>query len=230
MSETPFNLNIHCARLLMGEPFFASLSRRIDKTATTAIATAGVRVNPDRQQFELMYNPNFFAQLKDEHQLGVLMHEFYHIIFEHVTGRKPSEGIRRIDNIAMDLAINGLPEMAGKLPCEADPGPIMPSGEPMKGCLPGEGPFADLPACMTYEWYLEALKKMGEGDGEGGEGDSQGQPGEPGSGGGQPGNGDPFGGMDSFDDHDAFGETEGTAGEIARERLKDLHGDHHPRG
>ena len=221
MSEAPFNLNLHTARLLMQEPFFASLSRRIDKTPTTAIPTAGVRVNPDRQQFELMYNPEFFAQLKDEHKLGVLMHEFYHIILEHVTGRKPSEGIRRIDNIAMDLAINGLPEMVGKLPCESDPGPLMPSGEPMKGCLPGEGPFADLPANMTYEWYLEALKKMGEGDPEGGEGDGQGQPGEPGSGQGQPGNGDPFGGMDSFDDHDAFGDTDGTANEIAKERLKE---------
>ena len=218
---TPFNLNMHTARLLMSEPFFASLSRRIDKTPTTAIPTAGVRVNPERQQFELMYNPEFFAALSDEHKLGVLMHEFYHIILEHVTGRKPTEGIRRIDNIAMDLAINGLPEMAGKLPSESNPGPMMPSGEPMKGCLPGEGPFADLPAGMTYEWYLEALKKMGEGDPEGGNGDGSGEPGEPGSGQGQPGDGDPFGGMDSFDDHDAFGDTDGTAGEIAKERLKE---------
>ncbi len=211
----PFDLNVHTARLLMNEPFFASLSRRIDKTPTTAIPTAGVRVNPERQQFELMYNPEFMGALSDDHKLGVLMHEFYHIILEHVTGRKPIEGLKRIDSIAMDLAINGLPEMTGKLPSESDPGPIMPSGEPMKGCLPGEGPFADLPAGMTYEWYLEALKKMGEGEqegegGEGGEGDGDG-----------PGNGDPFGGADSFDDHDAFGDTEGTAGEIARERLKD---------
>ena len=225
MADTPlpFNLNMHTARLLMSEPFFASLSRRIDKTPSTAIPTAGVRVNPERQQFELLYNPEFFAALQDEHKLGVLMHEFYHIILEHVTGRKPTEGIRRIDNIAMDLAINGLPEMAGKLPSESDPGPMMPSGEPMKGCLPGEGPFVDLPPGMTYEWYLQALEKMGEGNGEGGNG-GEGQPGEPGGEGGQPGqpgDGDPFGGMDSFDDHDAFGDTEGTAGEIAKERLKE---------
>jgi len=30
----PFNLNMHTARLLMKEPFFAALSRRIDKTAS----------------------------------------------------------------------------------------------------------------------------------------------------------------------------------------------------
>jgi predicted metal-dependent peptidase len=215
MSDKPFNLNLHAARLLMREPFFSALSRRIDKTPTTAIPTAGVRVNPDRAQFELMYNPEFMAALSDEHKLGVLMHEFYHIIFEHVTGRKPADGLKRIDNIAMDLAINGLPEMKGKLPCEADPGPMMPSGEPMKGVLPGEGPFVDLPAGKTYEWYLEALKDMAEeqqqGDGEEGEGQGQG---------GQ-GSGDPFGGADSFDSHDEFGEGDNTTTEIAKERLKD---------
>jgi len=220
---TPFNLNMHTARLLMREPFFAALSRRIDKTPTMALPTAGVRINPERAQFELLYNPEFMGALKDEHKLGVLMHEFYHIIFEHVTKRKPTEGIRRIDNIAMDLAINGLPEMKGKLPCEADPGPVTSSlGEPMKGCLPGEGPFAHLPAGQTYEWYLNALEDMQEQqeEGEGGQGDGNGEPGE-GTGQGQPGGGDPFGGMDSFDDHGSFGDEDGTAHEIAKERLKE---------
>ena len=46
---TDFNLNMHTARLLMQEPFFASLSRRIDKTPTTLIPTAGVCINPERQ-------------------------------------------------------------------------------------------------------------------------------------------------------------------------------------
>ena len=220
-----FNLNMHTARLLMKEPFFAALSRRIDKTACTSIPTAGVRVNPSTGQFEMLYNPEFMGALKDEHKLGVLMHEFYHLIFEHVTGRKPIDGLKRIDNIAMDLAINGLSEMRGKLPCEAEPGPIMSgSGEPMKGCLPGEGPCAHLPAGKTYEWYLQALKDMqdqpGEGDGSDGQQDGEGEPGE-GGGQGQTQGGDPFGGMDSFDDHDQFGEADGTANDIAKERLKD---------
>lgn len=79
--QKPFDLNLHTARLLMREPFFAALSRKIDKTPSTSIPTAGVRVNPERAQFELYYNPEFFGALKDEHKLGVLMHEFYHIIF-----------------------------------------------------------------------------------------------------------------------------------------------------
>ena len=205
MTDKPFDLNLHTARLLMREPFFAALSRRIDKIRTDSVPTAGVRVNPDTAQFELFYNPKFMGALSDEHKMGVLMHEFYQIIFEHVTTRKPESGIRQIDNIAMDLSINGLPEMFGKLPCEADPGPILvEGGEPMKGCLPGEGKFADLPAGQTYEWYLAELEKMKE------ESEANGE-------------GDPFGDEDSFDVHDGFGEGGGNqqANEIAKERLKE---------
>ena len=203
--KKPFDLNLHTARLLMREPFFAALSRRIDKIRTDSVPTAGVRVNPDTAQFELFYNPDFMGALSDDHKMGVLMHEFYHIIFEHVTTRKPEGGIRRIDNIAMDLAINGLSEMHGKLPCDADPGPVLrEGGEPMKGCLPGEGKFAHLPANQTYEWYLAELEKMEE------ESEQQGE-------------GSPFGEDDDFDVHEGFGEGGGNeqANEIAKERLKE---------
>ena len=205
-TKKPFNLNMHTARLLMREPFFAALSRRIDKIATTAIPTAGVRVNPDSAQFELMYNPEFMGALSDEHKLGILKHEFYHLVFEHVTSRKPADGLKRIDNIAMDLAINC--HIASELPSEANPGPTM-GDEPMRACIPGEGMFKDLPPFKSYEWYLEALKQMQEEQQQNG----QGQPGE--------GDGDPFGGMDSLDDHDQFGEVDGTTQEIAKERMKD---------
>ena len=203
----PFNLNMHTARLLMREPFFAALSRRIDKIATTAIPTAGVRVNPDSAQYEMLYNPEFFDQLSDDHKLGILMHEFYHLIFEHVTGRKPADGLKRIDNIAMDLAINC--HISKMLPSESNPGPEV-NGEPMQACIPGEGIFKDLPPYKTYEWYLEALKKMQEDQQQDGDGN-----GEPGQG------GDPFGNADSLDSHDEFGDVDGTTQEIASERMKD---------
>jgi len=204
-TKKPFNLNMHTARLLMREPFFAALSRRIDKIASTAIPTAGVRVNPDSAQFEMLYNPEFFESLSDDHKQGILMHEFYHLVFEHVTSRKPADGLKRIDNIAMDLAINS--HISNMLPSESKPGPTV-GKEPMMACIAGEGPFKDLPSFKSYEWYLEALKKMQEdqeeGDGEGGEG-----------------SGDPFGDADSLDDHDGFGEVDGTTEEIAKERMKE---------
>jgi len=206
----PFDLNKHMARLLMREPFFAGLSRRVDKRACTDIPTAGVRVNPDTAQFELLYNPEFFASLSDTHKLGILKHEFYHLIFEHVTNRKPADGLKRIDNIAMDLAINS--HIANELPNDANPGPMMGGKEPMKACIPGEGKlFKDLPLYKSYEWYLSALKDMVEKEKEKGEG-GEGEPGE---------SGDPFGDTDSLDSHEGFGEADGTTQEIAKERLKE---------
>ena len=80
----------------------------------------------------------------------------------------------------------------------------------MQACIPGEGIFKDLPPYKTYEWYLEALKKMQEDQQQDGDGN-----GEPGQG------GDPFGNADSLDSHDEFGDVDGTTQEIASERMKD---------
>tara|TARA_R110002020_G_scaffold37239_1_gene112390 strand:+ start:4312 stop:5544 length:1233 start_codon:yes stop_codon:yes gene_type:complete len=208
MADKPFNLNMHTARLLMSEPFFAAISRRIEKVASTSIPTAGVRVNPASAQFELMYNPEFMGALSDKHKLGVLKHEFYHIIFEHVTGRKPAGGLKRIDNIAMDLAINS--HIRDQLPNENEPGPTV-GKEPMKACIPGEGPFAHLPADQTYEWYKAKLEdeqdQQQKSEGDGGSESGDGEPG--------------WSDQDSFDSHDGFGEVDGTTNEIAKERLKD---------
>ena len=192
MSSAIFDLNRHTARLLMNEPFFAALSRRIDKRETIVIPTAGVMVDPKTAQFVMMYNPTFFEKLTDVQKLGVLKHEFYHIIFEHVTGRKPEGGLTKKDNICMDLAINS--HLQGELPDMC--------------CMPGEGPFEWAPLGKSYEWYKahypdpEDQKEDGEG-GPGGEaGDGEGEPG-------------------SFDDHSGWGDVENTTNEIAKERLKE---------
>jgi predicted metal-dependent peptidase len=219
-NKPKFDLNMHVARLLMDEPFFASLSRNIDKTASNALPTAGVRVNPDSAQFEMLYNPDYFEGLSDVERGGVLKHEFYHLIFEHVTGRLPDEvdgdptAMKRW-NFATDLAINS--HLAGQLP---------------EGCLmPGEGPFADLPKGKSAEWYLANLpENPGEqGDsekgeaGEGEEGEGQGGQGEPGEGeenNNAQGQGNGQGNPQPLDDHSMWGGNS-AANEIAKERLKE---------
>ena len=50
-AKKTFDLNMHIARLLMDEPFFAAISRRINKSPSFAIPTAGVRVNPQTAHF-----------------------------------------------------------------------------------------------------------------------------------------------------------------------------------
>ena len=80
-----FDLKLHAYRLLMDEPFFACLSRKIEKKVDRNIPTAGVYVNKHTGQFEMIYNPEFLASLPEHEVKGVLKHEFYHLIFEHVT-------------------------------------------------------------------------------------------------------------------------------------------------
>ena len=202
MTDKPstFDLNRYTFKLLQSEPFFASLSRRIQRRPSTAIPTAGVRLNKDTAQFEMLYNPQFFEDLADKERLGVLKHEFYHIIFEHVTGRLPPEGMSKMWNVATDLAINS--HLMGELP--------------EGGCFPTIKPFEEYPIGMSAEWYFSKLQnddqfKPQEGDGEGGEGQpSDGQ-----------GDGSGNGGLpDTTDDHSGWGEASEEVRDMAKERLK----------
>ena len=198
-----FDLKLHAYRLLMDEPFFAALSRKVEKRATTAIPTAGVWVDPETAQFEMIYNPDFFASLPEEQVRGVLKHEFYHLIFEHVTSRLPAGINPKVWNICADLAINS--HLVGELPDNC--------------CMPGVGPFEDLPLGKSAEWYLANFPERPESDGEGeGEGSGKGEPGEPGEGGGS-------GQGESFDDHSGWSEdgdspAQEAANQMAKERLK----------
>lgn len=212
-NEKKFDLNMHTFRLLQQEPFFASLSRRIHKQPSKAIPTAGVCINPETAQFEMLYNPDFMASLTDKEKLGVLKHEFYHIIFEHVTSRLPPEGMNIKWNVATDLAINS--HIMGELP--------------EGGCIPSkEGtPFESYPVGLSAEAYYDMIKndeqfkkqpQDGDGEGQGGEGgDGSGQ-GDPsqGSGKGKPS-------LEDFnlDDHSGWGETDEETKAMAKERLKD---------
>lgn len=213
MSDKEFDLNTHTARLLLDEPFFAAISRRIDKRASNAIPTAGVMVNPDTAQFEMLYNPKFFEDLTDLNRTDILKHEFYHILFEHVTGRMPenvsvetSEGRRNMKlwNIATDLAINSHLQH-------------LPEG----GLIPGEGKFEGLPKGRSAEWYLANMPDFEEED-QGQKGDGADQEGEGGQGGEQgnnSGNGD--GMPDSLDDHSGWSQCSNEVKEMAKERLKE---------
>ena len=153
-----FRIDKYMFKLLQSEPFFAALSRRVEKIATESVPTAGVRVNPQTANFELFYNPEFFEGLTMKEISGVLKHEFYHILFQHLTTRVPDGKLSKMWNIATDLAINS--HLIGELPEGA--------------CIPGGENFEDMPAGQTSEWYYEKIKEMQKDnqDGEGAEGAS----------------------------------------------------------
>ena len=218
-----FNLNDHVYRLLQSEPFFAALSRRIEKKVNKNIPTAGVRVNEDGY-FEMVYNPDFFEPLTDKQRTGVLVHEFYHLVFEHVTGRLPDElaGVMqrqptpaeaqkfKLWNIAADLSINYH---------------IGADNLPEKCCIPGGPMFEDMPGDMTAEWYFDKLVQKVEEQEQNGNGDDDSDDSASGDGSGGSGafNPDDAG---QFDSHAEWGEGQANeqaqeALDIAKERLKE---------
>jgi len=226
-----FDLNMHTHRLLADEPFFAALSRHLDKRASTSVPTAGVRVT-EEGRFELVYNADFMQRMIDECRetpenannpyrwvRGILMHEFYHLVYGHCTTRKPEGGLTKKWNVAMDLAINT----------------HIPNELPPLALVPGRGPFEEYPAGLTAEAYFQRLTDENEdGDGESGEGGGEGDDSsdDQGNSGSESGDGQSGGGsgslddLDSLDSHDGWGEAEGgdegTNQNIAQERLKEM--------
>ena len=101
--------------LLNEEPFYGAISRRVNKAKSMRIPTAAVTVINDL--FVMFWNPTFFTRISPDahrgpgHRLkvqGVLMHEFMHLILQHVTLRREGIEYPVMWNWATDLSINGM--------------------------------------------------------------------------------------------------------------------------
>jgi len=191
--KTSFDLKLHLHRLLSDEPFFSAISRRVNKQSSRAIPTAGVTVDKDTLQFKMLYNPDFFVDMPENHVKGVLIHEFYHLIFKHVTSRRPENIPMIVWNIATDLAINSM---------------IGADNLPENCCIPGGKQFEDYPLGKTAEFYLEMMKDDEQfGDGKGGFKDMEGEDGSD---------------LGNFDDHGGWDELTEDQRQMVEERAKDI--------
>jgi predicted metal-dependent peptidase len=193
--ETDFNLDRHLISFLQDTPFFAELSRHIRKTPTDSMPTAAVAFDPKFDDITLYWNPEFFRPLTDAEIRGVLTHEFYHLIFRHLTERRKTPA--KMWNVATDLAINGI--ISGHNNMALPDGCLMPGVFPKapegrewtkeeKDAMPIAGLIASFPKDQASEWYFEKLKDKVE------EMKKNGQM--------QPGDG--MGDLDSFDDHSSW--------------------------
>mgnify|MGYP003116354590 FL=1 len=191
--KTSFDLKLHLHRLLSDEPFFSAISRRVNKQSSRAIPTAGVTVDKDTLQFKMLYNPDFFVDMPENQVKGVLIHEFYHLIFKHVTSRRPENIPMIVWNIATDLAINSM---------------IGADNLPDNCCIPGGKQFEDYPLGKTAEFYLEMMKDDEQfGDGKGGFKDMDGEDGSD---------------LGNFDDHGGWDELTDDERQMVEERAKDI--------
>ena len=252
--ETDFNLDRHIISFLQDNPFFAELSRHIRKVPTRDLPTAGVAFDQQFDDLTLYWNPTFFGGGEEKHIVvntetgdvkeeivtvppmtdaevrGVLLHEFYHLVFCHLSGRRKTPP--KMWNVATDLAINSIITEGGKqgnkTTVSLPDGCLLPGvfpapkgkklTEEQKAAMPISALIASLPHDQSSEWYFEKLKdkadevrKKGKGCPVHGKGES---PGEGGQGEKEEGGnhehgpsedectcGDGMGDLDSFDDH-----------------------------
>ena len=169
--DTEYNLDRHLIAFLQDTPFFAELSRYIRKIPTTAIPTAGVTFDQRYDDITLYWNPDFFASLSDSDVRGVLIHEFYHLIFQHVTTRikKPFS----MWNIATDLAINSIIVSSDSRSATLPEGGLIPGKFPAppserkltkeeKNAMPLAALIESFPHAQASEWYFDKLKETAE--------------------------------------------------------------------
>lgn len=172
------------------EPFLGSLARRIEKIKTISIPTAGVTMT--NTGLEMYWNPVFFFhdlyKQSRKFPTGVIKHEFYHILLEHITTRRATPHV--LWNVATDWAINSLIARNELPDFVLIPGELYVPPNPPQDWEPSiiAKIGKSLPKGKNSEWYMhhllnneevqnamerakQACGGSGEGENEGGKGD-----------------------------------------------------------
>ena len=160
-----FKLDHHLVSLLLHEPFFSTIIRRISKIKTNSIPTAGVAVND--LDLKLYWNPEFVASLSPMEIRELLKHECYHIIFKHCTSRRQDPHL--MWNIATDLAINSLLNESHLPEGGLVPGKALKNNPDSKVSPESKAVWSRLskliesfPKNKAAEWYMGKLKNDDE--------------------------------------------------------------------
>lgn len=149
--DPEFHLERHLIAFLQESVFFAELSRQITKVCTTdkSMPTAAVGYDPTNDAITMYYNPNFFKTLSHWEIRGVLRHEFYHLVFGHLSARRKKPA--RMWNVATDLAINSIITEDATKPRETDAATDVVRPLPLCALVPGRWPQAPGGREMTKE-------------------------------------------------------------------------------
>lgn len=237
-SKPTFDMNLHIHRLMLREPFFAAISRRMNKIPSTAIPTAGVRVNPDSLALEMLYNPSFFDKLVADHAAyvdGMKAKDRKGYIASHpgdVAGEvDPFVWVRGVllhelyhivfGHVSERLPVEGMTKKWNHATDLAINSNLQ--GQLPDYCLmPGVAPYENMPHGMSADFYFRSIvepenqKKQG-GKGDNGDGEPQSGEGQPqsGNGQGQPGDG-------QIDDHSGWGDLPDDIKEAAKEAMRQI--------
>lgn len=150
--------------LYMHEPFLGTVSAGITKVVDLKVPTAYVGVRPNGKSYEIImgFNPKFLRMWNQAKQQGVIKHELYHTILNHIFSRSVGEkSYAELHNWATDLAINSLigeknlPEMTllpGRQPIDPK------TGKPIVNKYAEY--IANAPLNQASEFYFEDLRRI----------------------------------------------------------------------
>ena len=153
--EHDYSLSRHLIPFMQDCPFYAEISRHMQKRYTVDMPTAAVSFDPKQDELCLWVNPVFMGggtykdqkgeEVKEEglsnwETRGVLTHEFDHIVYGHLASRRrdPAD----TDNVAKDLAINSLIVSRSGQPRDIEPGQTA-RALPRLALIPGQRPWVD---------------------------------------------------------------------------------------
>jgi predicted metal-dependent peptidase len=177
------------------EPFLGGVSMEVTKFPDPECGTAYVGIDEQTLELRMGYNPYFFRSLKSNEREGVILHEIYHVVLQHLFERNVADKTYAMAwNIGTDLAINSiightrLPSMAlipGRIPSKAKPGKLV---EYIKTA----------PLLEASEYYFEKVKDLMEKDKDG------------------------LGGVGTMDDHSGWGNLPEHLKEQVRDRVRGI--------
>lgn len=157
MEAEEFDLDPHLLNFYYEEPFYSALSRKLPKVMDTSVpGPMGVAFKDG--EFSILYNPKILKDYSSVHIKGILIHEFMHLINEHLTERLQEP--MSLWNIATDASINC--QIPRNLLSDdgIHPGEI--SQDPKIAATPLAKEIASWPKFKSAEWYMEKLRQNEE--------------------------------------------------------------------
>lgn len=207
-----YNMDPEIFILSSNEPFLGRFAMELQKKQDWAVDTAYVGISKETRGIVMGYNPDFMRKLDKKHRQGVFKHEYYHVLFSHLTSRSGADPKRhQLRNIAADLAINSIICATDN---DALPDFCLMPGKAPKFCQDKELSklIENFPKMQTLEWYMGKLEEYAE---ENGKTDGQGNYSI------EIGNGD----GESLDSHDGWGDIPEDLKDIIREQINQMVGE-----
>lgn len=134
--------------------FYATLFNLADVKFSDEISTACISFDKEGNSLDMKINPVFWDNLNEDAKAFVVLHELYHVVFDHGKRFKNLDLDFKLGNIASDIVINHhIDEKVGLKRYLFDWKPYC----WVETCFAGE---KDVPTDMNFEYYYSKLSSM----------------------------------------------------------------------